>query len=99
MAHKYINENSPKSRIRRKFYQVRLEDLQEYFNYHIFYFDEDYPHEDYDEALIRKYEEQTLIFIRSIGAMLNVDAFLTIGNEMVYVRRLPPGITSIQEEL
>jgi hypothetical protein len=97
MAHKYINENSHKFRIRRKSYKVRLEDLQEYFNYYIFYFDEDYAHEDYDEALTRKYEEQALIFLRSIGAMLNVDAFFTIGNEMVYVRKLPPGIIPIQE--
>ena len=99
MAHKHINENRHKFRIRRKSYQVRLEDLQEYFNYYIFYFDENYPHEDDDEAFTRTYEEQALIFLRSIGAMLNVDAFLTIGNEMVYVRKLPSGMTSIQEEL
>jgi hypothetical protein len=97
MAYKYISSSRYKSYIKRKFYKVNLEDMQKYFNFHVFYFEEDYAHEDHDEMLIRQYEEQALIFLRSIGAMLNVDAFLTIGNNIVYVRKLPTGIMPIQE--
>jgi hypothetical protein len=84
--------------MKRKFYKIKLNDLQKYFNYHVFYFDEDDDHEDYDEALARKYEEQALFFLRRIGAMLSVDAFLTIGDDMVYVRQLPSGLSSFQGE-
>jgi len=84
--------------MKRKFHKISLDDLQKYFNCHVFYFDEDYDHEDYDEALARTYEEQALIFLRRIGAMLSVDAFLTIGDDMVYVRQLPSGLSSLQGE-
>ena len=30
--------------------------------------------------------------------MLSVDAFLTIGDDMVYVRQLPSGLSSLQGE-
>ena len=97
MDKKYVNNNKYSFYIRRKVYRLRLEDLQRYFNYYVFYFDESYDREDYDEMLIRTYEEQALGFLRNIGAMLSLDAFLTIGNETVYVRKLPSGITPIQE--
>ena len=99
MAYKYASENRHKSYIRKKFYKVNLEDLQKYFNFHVFYFEEDYHHESYDEVLIRQYEEQALVFLRSIGAMLSVDAFLTIGDNMVYVRELPQGIKPVQRDV
>jgi hypothetical protein len=99
MTHKYAKKAIQKFYTKRKFYKINLDDLQEYFNCHVFYFDEDYDHEDYNEALGRKYEEQALIFLRNLGAMLSVEAFLTIGNDEVYVRKLPPGMTSIREEL
>ena len=98
MAHKYASKNRQVFHTKRKFHQINLDDLQAYFNYYVFYFDEDYDHEDYDEALARKYEEQALIFLRSVGAMLSVEAFLMISNDKVYVRKLPPGMTHFQEE-
>jgi hypothetical protein len=98
MAHKYANKTIKRLYKKRNFYKVNLDDLQKYFNYHVFYFDEDYNHEDYDEAITRKYEEQSLIFLRRIGAMLSVDAFLSIGNNMVYMRQLPSGLSSLQGE-
>jgi hypothetical protein len=82
--------------MKRKVYKIRLKDLQLYFDYHIFYFDKDYNDEDYEEALIRQYEEQALEFLQSIGAMVSVDTFITISNQIVYVRKLPPGIMPIQ---
>ena len=32
-------------------------------------------------------------FLRSIEAMVRVDKFFAIGDEIVYVREVPPGIT------
>ena len=98
MAHKYARKAKQKFYTKRKFYKINLGDLQEYFNCHVFYFDENYDHEYYNEALGRKYEEQALIFLRGIGAMLSVEAFLTIGNDEVYIRKLPPGMTPIQRD-
>ena len=85
--------------MRNRVYKIRLKDLQQYFNHHVFYFDYDYGHEDYDETLTRKYEEQALGFLRRIGAMLSVDAFLTIENKIVYVRKVPSGIMPVQEDV
>lgn len=104
MVKKYNNEddeNSQEINIRMKLYKIRLEDLQQYFDYNVFYFDkdyedEDYEDEDYEEALIRQYEEQALRFLRSIGARVSIDTFLTICNDIVYVREVPPGIIPIQ---
>lgn len=99
---KYIDEddeNIQEVNIRMKLYKIYLADLQRYFNYYVFYFDEDYDCEDYDEALIQKYEEQALSFLRSIGAMVSLDTFLTISDEIVYVRKVPPGIMPVPDNL
>ena len=90
--------NYQASYIRRNVYKIYLKDLQQYFHDYVFYFDEDYDYEDHDEALTRKYEDQALGFLRSIGAMISVDIFLAIGNAIVYVRKLPPGTTPVQGE-
>ena len=98
MGQKRANQDRDQFYVKRKFYKISLNDLQKYFNDHIFYFEESHDHEDENEALTRTYEEQALAFLRRIGAMLSVDAFLTIGNDMVYVRQLPPERLSLQGE-
>jgi len=96
MTDKYIHKDRYKLYIRKKIYRIRLKDLQMYFNCYVFYFDENCVHEDCDEAIARKYEEQTLGFLRRIEAMLSVDEFLTISNMMIFVCKLPPGRIHIQ---
>ena len=90
MVQKRASQNRHQFYTRSKFYKINLIDLQKYFNDHIFCFEESGDHEDENEALTRTYEEQALVFLRQIGAMLSIDAFLTISNDMVYVRQLPP---------
>ena len=98
MGQKRAIQNRYKCHKRSKFYKISLNDLQTYFHDHIFYFEKIGDHEDEHEALTRTYEEQALAFLRRIGAMLSVDAFLTISNDMVYVRQLPPERSSLQGE-
>ena len=98
MDQRRVNQNRDQSYARSKFYKISLNDLQKYFNDHIFHFEESRDHEDENEVLTRTYEEQALAFLRRIGAMLSVDVFLTIGNDMVYVRQLPPERPSLQNE-
>ena len=77
----------------RKLHQVKLEDLQLYFEHNIFYFEGCEDSEDYHEALERQYEAQVTDFLRSIGAMVSVDTFTAIsGDAVVYVRKVPPGL-------
>ena len=96
MPQTYRRQNRRRGQRKRKVYKIGLQDLQTYFHEWVFLFDEDDDHDDGDEAFARKYEEQALGFLRHIGAMLSIDAFLTIGNDMVYVRQLPPGLSSLQ---
>jgi hypothetical protein len=93
-------ENNPKTRTRRKFHKIRLEELQQYFDYNMFYLEDYDKNDDYDEELYLQYREQVIEFLYSIGAMVNVEQFLDVeGNGIVYARKLPPGIMPIQEEL
>ena len=55
MDQKFIREhteNNPKINIRRKFHKIRLEELQQYFDYNIFYLEDYDKNEDYDEELL-----------------------------------------------
>jgi hypothetical protein len=89
-------ENCFKTRTKRKFRKIRLEDLQQYFDYHLFYVEDCDGDEDYEEELYRQYREQAIEFLYSIGAMLNVETFLDVeGHGVVYVRQLPPGVTPL----
>ena len=89
-------EHHLKTRTKRKFSKIRLEDLQQYFDYNLFYVEDCDGNEDYEEELYRQYREQAIEFLYSIGAMLNVETFLDVeGNGVVYVRQLPPGVTPI----
>ena len=93
-------ENSTKTRTRRKIFKIRLEDLQQYFDYNLFYLEDYDDANDYDEELYRQYREQAIEFLYSIGAMLNVEQFLDVeGNGIVYVRALPPGMTHFQRKI
>ena len=77
----------------RTVYQVSLEALQYYFDHHVFAFE---PGHDVD-AVINQYEEQAAYFLQYLGAMVNVERFVAlIGDELVYVRRVPPGLMPIK---
>jgi hypothetical protein len=103
MNHKPTRENTEnniKTHTRRKFHKIRLEELQQYFDYNLFYLEDYDENEDYDEKLYLQYREQTIEFLYSIGALVNIEQFLDVdGCGIVYVRKLPPGINPIQEEL
>ena len=93
-------ENNEKIHKRRKSYKIYLEDLQQYFDYNLFYLEDYDDANDYDEELYRQYREQAIEFLYSIGAMLNVERFLDVeGNGIVYVRKLPPGMTYFQRKV
>ena len=102
MDQKFIKENAEdniKTHIRRKVYKIRLEELQQYFDYNMFYLEDYDKNDDYDEELYLQYREQVIEFLYSIGAMVNVEQFLDVeGNGIVYVRRLPPGIKPVQRD-
>lgn len=100
MVQKYLTDkmgSSRKNYRNRSVHKVHLEDLQQYFDHNIFYFSEYNDSEDYDEALTRQYEEQVTDFIRSIGAMASVEEFFKIsGTNIIYVRKVPPGIRPVK---
>jgi hypothetical protein len=92
-------ENNTKTRTRKKIHKIRLEELQQYFDYNTFYLEDYDKNDDYDEELYLQYREQVIEFLYSIGAMVNVEQFLDVeGNGIVYVRRLPPGIKPVQRD-
>ena len=103
MDQKFTRENREshiKSKAKRKSYRVCLEELQQYFDYNLFCIEDYDINDDYDEELYRQYREQAIAFLYSIGAMLNIEKFLDVeGNGVVYVRKLPSGITHIKKGL
>ena len=103
MDQKFTRENArdnPKARTRRKFYKIQLEEIQQYFDYNLFYIKDYDVSDDYDEELYRQYREQAIEFLYSIGAMLHVERFLDVeGNGIVYVRTLPPGMLPFQRDV
>lgn len=81
---------TPKNRI---VYRVSLEALQQYFDHYVFAFE---PGVDVD-AVIGQYEEQAGYFLQYLGAMVSVERFIALrGDELVYVRRVPPGLKPIK---
>ena len=91
-------ENNPKINTRRKFHKIRLEELQQYFDYNLFYLEDYDGNNDYDEQLYRQYREQAIEFLHHIGAMVNIEKFLDVeGNGIIYARKLPPGMMPIQK--
>ena len=75
-------------------YRVSLTALQRYFDDYVFSFHAD--DEDAD-AVICQYEAQAAAFLRSLGAMVSVERFVTLmGDELVYVRHVPLGIMPVK---
>ena len=74
----------------RMVYRISLEALQHYFDHYVFAFQ---PGDDVD-AVIDQYEEQAAYFLQYLGAMVSVERFIALmGDELIYVRRVPPGLT------
>lgn len=77
-----------------KFYKVKLKELQYHFHDHLFYLNE-YDDGDDHDVFCQFYEDQALSFLYQIGAMVHVEQFLSIRDAIVYVRKVPSGITPI----
>ena len=77
--------------------KVHLKDLQYYFDENVLDFEKYDDSEDSDAAFSRQYKEQATDFLQRIGAMVDVEKFFNVAsNEIVSIRKVPPGITPVK---